>query len=62
VPSAIAHEQTVSVDTFIAAIRETAAREQLRIGGRLTLDPNWKCWSSTRTVEAGRRTAERTHL
>jgi len=52
--SAIANETTVSIDSLVAATRAAADRAQLTIGGRLTLDPNWKCWSSTPTAKAGR--------
>lgn len=53
-PSAIAGEPTVSIDSFVVATRAAADRAQVDIGGRLTLDPNWKCWSSTPTAKAVR--------
>jgi hypothetical protein len=53
-PPAIANEPTVSVHSFVAATRAAADRAQVNIGGRLTLDPNWKCWSSTPTARAVR--------
>jgi hypothetical protein len=53
-PSAIANEPTVSIDSFVAATRAAAEQAQVNIGGRLTLDPNWKCWSFTPTARAAR--------
>jgi hypothetical protein len=53
IASAIANEPTVSIYSFVAATRAAADRAQVNIGGRLTLDPNWKCWSSTKTAKAG---------
>lgn len=53
-PSAISNEPTVSIDSFVAATRTAADRAQVQIGGRLTLDPSWKCWSNTPTARAGR--------
>jgi hypothetical protein len=52
--SAVADETTVSIDSFLAATRAVADQVQVNIGGRLTLDPNWKCWSSTPTAKAVR--------
>jgi hypothetical protein len=52
--SAIANERTVPIDSFVTAARAAADRAQINIGGRLTLDPNWKCWSNTPTAEAAR--------
>jgi hypothetical protein len=54
IASAVGNEPTVSIDSFIAATRGAADRAQVIIGGRLTLDPSWKCWSSTPTAEASR--------
>lgn len=54
IASAIANEPTVSIDSFIAATRTAADQAHVIIGGRLTLNPNWKCWSSTQTAKAGR--------
>jgi hypothetical protein len=52
--SAIANEPTVSMDSFVTGVRTAADRAQVNIGGRLTLDPRWKCWSSTPTARAAR--------
>lgn len=52
--AAIANEPTVSVDSLVAAVRAAADRAHVNIGGRLTLDPNWRCWSSTPTAKAAR--------
>lgn len=52
--SAIANEHTVSIDSFVTTARTEAERAQVNIGGRLTLDPNWKCWNSTPTAKAVR--------
>jgi hypothetical protein len=54
VASAIANESPVSLDAFVSGIRTAAESAQVKIGGRLTLDPNWKCWSSTPTARAAR--------
>jgi hypothetical protein len=54
IPSAIANERTASIESFVAATREAAGQAQVTIGGRLTLDPNWKCWSSTPTANVRR--------
>jgi hypothetical protein len=54
IASAITNEPTVSIDSFLAATRTAADRAQVKIGGRLTLNPNWKCWSSTNTAKAVR--------
>ena len=51
---AIANERTVPVNTFIGAIKASAERDHLQIGGRIALDPNWRCWSSTPTMKAKR--------
>lgn len=53
-PSAIANEPTVSIDSFVVATRVAADRAQVNIGGRLTLDPSWKCWRSTLTAKTFR--------
>jgi hypothetical protein len=52
--SAIANEPTVSIDSFLAATRTAADQAHVIIGGRLTLTPFWKCWSSTPTAKAVR--------
>jgi hypothetical protein len=52
--SAIANAPTVSITSFVTGVRTTADRAQVNIGGRLTLDPRWKCWSSTPTARAVR--------
>ncbi len=49
---AVANEQVASVQSFVAAASAAAERAQIKIGGRLTLDPNWRCWSSTPTANA----------
>jgi hypothetical protein len=48
--SVLTNLPTVSIDTFVAAARTAADRAQVTIGGRLSLDPNWRCWSSTPTA------------
>jgi hypothetical protein len=48
--AAVANEQSVTTESFVSLITAAAQRAKLQIGGRLTLDPYWKCWSSTPTV------------
>jgi hypothetical protein len=45
----------MSIDALLVAARAAADREHLKIGGRVTLDPNWKCWSFTPTAMAAAR-------
>lgn len=52
--SAIGNEPTASIESFVAAAKAAADRAQVNIGGRLTLDPNWRCWSITPTATAVR--------
>jgi hypothetical protein len=52
--SAISNEPTVSVNSFMGSIREAADKANVRIGGRVALDPNWRCWSSTPTMKVAR--------
>jgi hypothetical protein len=54
VASSIANEPTVSLDSLVTGVRTAADRAQVNIGGRLTLEPHWKCWSSTPTARAAR--------
>ena len=50
--TAIANESVVSAESLVAAVRVAADRAHINIGGRITLDPYWRCWSSTPTVKA----------
>ena len=50
VPSGLGTEAAVSVDAFMGAVKTRLDRAHAAIGGRLTLDPYWKCWSSTPTA------------
>jgi hypothetical protein len=52
--AAIANEPTVPVNVFIGAIKAAAEKDRIQIGGRVALDPNWRCWSSTRTMKVKR--------
>jgi hypothetical protein len=52
--SAITNQPTASIDSFVAAIRASAASVRVDIGGRLTLEPSWKCWRSTPTARVAR--------
>ena len=54
VESAIANEQTLGAEAFVSAVRSAAERSRVQIGGRLALDPNWRCWSSTPTARVAR--------
>jgi hypothetical protein len=51
---ALANEQTATVESLVGAVRAAAERDRVRIGGRVTLVPYWKCWSITPTAP-GRR-------
>ncbi len=44
-------QQPVATESFVSAIKAAAEQQNVRIGGRLTLDPYWKCWSSTPTMK-----------
>src|SRR5262249_31668754 len=48
--AAIANDQPLSRESLVATVRAAADRAQVGIGGRVTLDPNWRCWSSTPTA------------
>jgi hypothetical protein len=52
--AAISNERTVSAESLMTAVRAAADRARVNIGGRLTLDPHWKCWSSTPTTKVAR--------
>lgn len=52
--AAVANEQTIPVNALVATIKDSAERDRIQIGGRVALDPNWKCWSSTPTLKAKR--------
>ena len=43
-------ERTLSADQFVALIGQAAKRDHVDVGGRLTLEPYWKCWSVTSTM------------
>jgi hypothetical protein len=49
--SAVANEPSVTTESFVASVTAAAERANVRIGGRLTLEPYWKCWNSTPTVK-----------
>lgn len=50
--TAITKESVISAEALVAGVRVAADRARINIGGRLTLDPYWRCWSSTPTVKA----------
>lgn len=52
--AALANQPAFSTVSLIAAVNGTAERANIRIGGRLSLDPYWKCWSYTNTAKGGR--------
>jgi hypothetical protein len=49
--AALANERPVTTESFVSSVASAAERANVRIGGRLTLEPYWKCWSSTPTVQ-----------
>jgi hypothetical protein len=49
--AAVANEPSVTTESFMSSVAAAAERANVRIGGRLTLEPYWKCWSSTPTVK-----------
>jgi hypothetical protein len=49
--AAVANEQSVTTESFVSSVTAAAERANVRIGGRLTLEPYWKCWNSTPTVK-----------
>ena len=54
IQGAISNEPPVSIQSFVTNARDAAAKAHIDIGGRLTLDPKWKCWSSTPTSRVRR--------
>jgi hypothetical protein len=52
--AAIGNESIISAESLVSAIRVEADRANINIGGRITLDPSWRCWSSTPTAKAVR--------
>jgi hypothetical protein len=50
----LGNQQTASVEGFVSAVRGMAEREHVNIGGRLTLNPYWKCWGTTPTTRFAR--------
>ncbi|HEV8580093.1 MAG TPA: hypothetical protein VGX68_13560 [Thermoanaerobaculia bacterium] len=42
-----------SAESLVAAVRAAAESARVDIGGRLTLNPYWRCWSSTPTAKPG---------
>jgi hypothetical protein len=46
--------QAASTDSLVSSATEYAQRAGVQIGGRLTLEPLWRCWSSTNTSKARR--------
>lgn len=53
-PEAIANLQAPTVETFLGVVREAAARSNVRMEGRLALEPYWRCWAATNTASAAR--------
>jgi hypothetical protein len=51
---AIADERTVSVESFVTEVRDSADRARINIGGRTALTPYWRCWGYIPTVRARR--------
>jgi hypothetical protein len=49
--AAVVNEPSVTTESFVSSITAAAERANVRIGGRLTLESYWKCWSSTPTVK-----------
>lgn len=49
--AAAVNQQSATTQSFVSAITAAAERANVRIGGRLTLEPYWKCWNSTPTVK-----------
>jgi len=43
-------QRSATTKSLISAVTVAAERANVRIGGRLTLEPNWKCWNSTPTA------------
>jgi hypothetical protein len=52
--AAIVNVPPFSAESLVAAVRAAAGRAQVSIGGRLALDPYWRCTGATPTVK-GRR-------
>jgi hypothetical protein len=50
--AAAANVPGVSVESFLSTIATDAHRAGVRIGGRVALEPYWRCWRSTRTAKA----------
>jgi hypothetical protein len=48
-------ESGISSEALLSAISAEARRGRVTIGGRLALEPYWRCWSSTPTVKATAR-------
>jgi hypothetical protein len=43
--------QGVDTQSFVSAVSRAAGAAQVQIGGRLALEPYWKCWDSTPTAK-----------
>jgi hypothetical protein len=37
----------ISAEQLVAAVRQLADRENVRIGGLIEFEPRWRCWSMT---------------
>lgn len=46
--------ETLNTDRLVSTIREIAGQANGQVGGRLTLEPYWRCWSSTNTAKSKR--------
>lgn len=53
-PTAIANQQVVTAESLVAEVRRAAERAGVNIGGKLTLNPYWRCWSYTPTHKTAR--------
>jgi len=49
--AAVTNVPVVSTESFLSSVAAAAERANVRLGGRLTLEPYWKCWSSTPTLK-----------
>ena len=46
--------EVLDTERLVSTIREIAGQANGQVGGRLTLEPYWRCWSHTNTAKSKR--------
>jgi hypothetical protein len=49
------NEQVVTAEAVVALVKQAAEKTNVKIGGRVTLNPYWRCWNATPTYKTRRR-------